>query len=194
MPHSEGDRSESLSFFRRRADEESPQPAPGLASGKVVGDFRLLALIASPAPSCMPDASDTTSRPRPRSCPSAAPPRRTSRHTDRAANATCTWDHVSTARVLPIHQSPSRSRARVTSRVTSFPSETGRPTRVPSARAALRRIQPRTFPRRPPGAPRADPPRSKRFPGAAPRTTRWMERASCQRAADGPPLDSVLLR
>jgi len=34
----------SLSFFRQQ-EEERPQPAPGLASGKIVGDFRLVALI-----------------------------------------------------------------------------------------------------------------------------------------------------
>ncbi|MEQ1892555.1 MAG: serine/threonine-protein kinase, partial [Planctomycetota bacterium] len=35
----------SLSFFRRKGAEERPQPAPGLAPGKVVGDFRLVSLI-----------------------------------------------------------------------------------------------------------------------------------------------------
>jgi serine/threonine protein kinase len=33
------------SFFRRKGAESNPQPAPGLASGKAVGDFRLVALI-----------------------------------------------------------------------------------------------------------------------------------------------------
>src|SRR5262245_33502286 len=35
----------ALSFFHRNGEEERPEPAPGLARGKVVGDFRLLALI-----------------------------------------------------------------------------------------------------------------------------------------------------
>ncbi len=35
----------SLSFFRRKGEEQRPQPAPGLSSGKVVGEFRLVALI-----------------------------------------------------------------------------------------------------------------------------------------------------
>ncbi len=41
----EEDRPGSLSFFRRKGEEERPQPAPGLASGKIVGEFRLVALI-----------------------------------------------------------------------------------------------------------------------------------------------------
>jgi hypothetical protein len=45
MPHSEEDKPGTLSFFRRRGEEERPQPAPGLAPGKVVGDFRLVSLI-----------------------------------------------------------------------------------------------------------------------------------------------------
>ncbi len=35
----------TLSFFRRKGAEERSQPAPGLAAGKVVGDFRLVSLI-----------------------------------------------------------------------------------------------------------------------------------------------------
>ena len=34
----------SQAFFRRE-ERERPQPAPGLTPGKVVGDFRLVALI-----------------------------------------------------------------------------------------------------------------------------------------------------
>jgi serine/threonine-protein kinase len=45
MPFSEGDKTGSLSFFHRKGEEERPQPAPGLAPGKIVGDFRLVALI-----------------------------------------------------------------------------------------------------------------------------------------------------
>ena len=45
MPHAEGDRAGSPSFFRRQSEKERPQPAPGLASGKVVGEFRLVGLI-----------------------------------------------------------------------------------------------------------------------------------------------------
>jgi serine/threonine protein kinase/formylglycine-generating enzyme required for sulfatase activity len=45
MPLSEEERPDSLSFFRRKGEEERHEPAPGLASGKVVGDFRLVALI-----------------------------------------------------------------------------------------------------------------------------------------------------
>ena len=41
----EEDKPGSLSFFRRKGEEERPQPAPGLASGKIVGDFRLVSLI-----------------------------------------------------------------------------------------------------------------------------------------------------
>src|SRR5262245_51326087 len=33
------------SFFRHKAEQERPQPAPGLVPGKLVGDFRLIALI-----------------------------------------------------------------------------------------------------------------------------------------------------
>src|SRR5262245_63580236 len=43
MVRTEKEPSGTLSFFRRRA--ERPQPAPGLASGKVVGEFRLVALV-----------------------------------------------------------------------------------------------------------------------------------------------------
>mgnify|MGYP001401773931 CR=1 FL=1 len=45
MPLVEEDKPGSLSFFRRKGEAERPQPAPGLASGKVVGEFRLVALI-----------------------------------------------------------------------------------------------------------------------------------------------------
>ncbi len=45
MSQTEEDRPGTLSFFRRRGEEARPQPAPGLASGKVVGDFRLVSLI-----------------------------------------------------------------------------------------------------------------------------------------------------
>jgi serine/threonine protein kinase/formylglycine-generating enzyme required for sulfatase activity len=45
MPLSEEDKPSSLSFFRRKGEEVRPEPAPGLAAGKVVGDFRLVALI-----------------------------------------------------------------------------------------------------------------------------------------------------
>ena len=41
QPLSEG----PLSFFRRKGAQERPQPAPGLAAGKVVGDFRLVSMI-----------------------------------------------------------------------------------------------------------------------------------------------------
>src|SRR5262245_19469816 len=40
-----GDESSSLSFFRRQREKERPDPAPGLAPGKLVGDFRLVSLI-----------------------------------------------------------------------------------------------------------------------------------------------------
>src|SRR5262245_10630676 len=45
MPLSEEDKSGTLFFFHRRGEEERPEPAPGLAAGKVVGDFRLVSLI-----------------------------------------------------------------------------------------------------------------------------------------------------
>jgi len=45
MPFSEGDKAGSLSFFHRKGEGERPQPAPGLAPGKTVGDFRLVSLI-----------------------------------------------------------------------------------------------------------------------------------------------------
>ena len=47
MPFGEETRgaAKSLSFFHRKEEEERPHPAPGLASGKVVGDFRLVELI-----------------------------------------------------------------------------------------------------------------------------------------------------
>src|SRR5262245_29053071 len=45
MSLSERDKPSSLSFFRRRGEGEFPEPAPGLAAGKVVGDFRLVSLI-----------------------------------------------------------------------------------------------------------------------------------------------------
>ncbi|NOT29666.1 MAG: protein kinase, partial [Planctomycetes bacterium] len=45
MSQIEEDKPGSLSFFRRKGAEERPQPGPGLAPGKVVGDFRLVSLI-----------------------------------------------------------------------------------------------------------------------------------------------------
>ncbi|NOT29479.1 MAG: SUMF1/EgtB/PvdO family nonheme iron enzyme [Planctomycetes bacterium] len=45
MPDVEGDKGGSPSFFHRKGAEARPQPAPGLAVGKVVGDFRLVALL-----------------------------------------------------------------------------------------------------------------------------------------------------
>src|SRR5262245_3631931 len=45
MSLSERDKPSSLSFFRRRGEGEFPEPAPGLAAGKVVGDFRLASMI-----------------------------------------------------------------------------------------------------------------------------------------------------
>src|SRR5262245_14851913 len=45
MPPSEESTLGPLSFFRRRGEEGRPQPTPGLAPGKVVGEFRLVSLI-----------------------------------------------------------------------------------------------------------------------------------------------------
>jgi len=45
-PPEESKGTSAPSFFRRKGEaERSPQPAPGLAAGKVVGDFRLVSLI-----------------------------------------------------------------------------------------------------------------------------------------------------
>jgi len=38
---------DSLSVFRPKGEAERPQPAPGLAAGKVVGDFKLLAALGA---------------------------------------------------------------------------------------------------------------------------------------------------
>src|SRR5262245_30364307 len=45
MSLTEDRRSAGSLFFFRRAEKEKPEPAPGLAAGKIVGDFRLVALI-----------------------------------------------------------------------------------------------------------------------------------------------------